>query len=168
MSSVVVEDAALERARAAFSESTVTARTLEMLIRPGGSPAPLQKSPTQRCIDERRAIFGGARKIFANYADPVAQTFFEAYGMKEPLTFQEQSSYILSPWTSYSDHVLHVVDPHRGCQSFSLGAEASKPVEVTMCPSLNTCRLAESLVKSLVAQGYAFCFRPRPKPRPRT
>lgn len=160
MSSVVVEDATLDRARAAFSDSTVTTRILEMLTRPGGRPVPLQKSPTQRYIDQRRALFGGSRKIFANYEDPVAQIFFEAYGMKEPLTFQEQSSYVLAPWTSYSDHVLHVVDPHRGRRSFSLDAEVSEPLDVTMCPSMNTCRLPKSLVKSLVTQGYAFLLPP--------
>lgn len=156
MSTIVVKDCTLDRARAAFSESTVTTRTLEMLSRPGGKPVSLKKSPTQRHIDEQRALFGGTRKIYANYEDPVAQIFFEAYGMKAPLTFQEQSSYILPPWTSYANHVLRVDDPHRGHQSFSLDATISKPLDVTMCPSMNTCRLPESLVKSLVPQGYAF------------
>lgn len=156
MSTVVVKDATLDRARAEFSESNVTMRTLELLSRPGGKPVSLKKSATQRYLDERRAFFGGARKIYADYEDPVAQIFFEAYGMKEPLSFQEQSSYVLPPWTSYSDHILRVDDPHRGHQSFSVDAHISKPVDVTLCPSMNTCRLPESLVKRLVTQGYAF------------
>lgn len=160
MSTVVVNEATLDRARAAFSESTVTTRTLEVLGKPVGKPVPLEKSPTQRHIDERRALFGGARKIFADYEDPIAQLFFEAYGMKEPLTFQEQSSYVLAPWTSYSNQVLRIDDPHRGHQSFSLDARISKPLDVTMCPSMNPCRLPEDLVKSLVTQGYAFLLPP--------
>lgn len=160
MSTVVVKDAALDRARAEFSESNVTTRTFEMLSRPGGKPVSLKKSPTQRYLDERRAFFGGTRKIYANYEDPVAQIFFEAYGMKEPLSFREQSSYVLPAWTNYSNHVLRVDDPHRGHQSFSVDAHISKPVDVTLCPSMNTCRLPESLVKTLVLQGYAFLLPP--------
>lgn len=160
MSTVIVKDATLHRARAEFSESTVATRTFQMLSRTGGEPVSLKKSPTQRYIDERRDLFGGARKIYADYKDPVAQIFFEAYGMKEPLTFEEQSPYILPPWASYSDHVLRIFDPHRGHQSFSLDARISKPLDVTTCPSMNTCRLPESLVKSLVTQGYAFLLSP--------
>jgi glycosyltransferase involved in cell wall biosynthesis len=156
MATVVVEDAVLDQARAEFSESSVTARTFEMLSRLDRDPAPLKKSPIQQHIDKRRALFGGARKIYADYEDPVAQVFFEAYGMKEPLIFEGRSSYTLSPWTSYSDHVLHIDDPHRGQQSFSLDATISNPLDVTMCPSMSKCRLPESLVKILVAQGYAF------------
>ncbi len=156
MSSIFVDNVTLDRARAEFSDSAVAARTLEMLIPPGGRSVPLEKSLTQRYIDERRALFGGSRKIFANYADPVAQIFFEAYGMKEPLLFQEQSSYVLPPWTSCSDHILHIVDPHRGRQSFRLDSEVSGQLNVTICPSIDTCSLPESLVKTLVNQGYAF------------
>jgi glycosyltransferase involved in cell wall biosynthesis len=160
MSTANLDEATLDQARAAFLESTVTSHTLEMLSRPGGRPVSLEKSPTQRHIDERRAFFGGTRKIYADYADPVAHIFFEAYGMNEPLTFQEQSSYVLAPWTSYSNYVLRVDDPHRGHQSFSVDARISKPVDVTLCPSMNTCRLPESLVKTLVTQGYAFLLPP--------
>ena len=160
MSTVIVNDAILDRARAEFSESTVITHTFELLSRPGGEPVSLKKSPTQRYIDERRALFGGTRKIYAGYQDPVAQIFFEAYGMKEPLTFQAHSPYVLPPWTSYSEHVLRVADPHRGHQSFSLDARISKLLDVTTCPSMNTCRLPESLVKNLVTQGYAFSLPP--------
>lgn len=155
-----LEEAALDRARAEFSEGAVTARTLEMLSRPGGRPVPLKKSPIQRHLDERRVVFGGKRKIYADYQDPAAQVFFEAYGMKEPLTFQEQSSYVLAPWTSYSDQVLRVDDPHRGPQSFKVDAPSSPPLDVTLSPSMNTCRLPEALVRTLVAQGYAFSLPP--------
>jgi glycosyltransferase involved in cell wall biosynthesis len=160
MSTVVVKDAALDLARAEFSESSVITRTFELLSRPVGKPVSLQKSPTQRHIDERRALFGGARRIYTDYEDPVAQIFFEAYGMKKPLTFQEHSSYVLPPWTSYSNQLLRVVDPHRGQQSFSLDASISKPLDVALCPSMSTCRLPESLVKTLVSQGYAFLLPP--------
>ena len=166
MSTVVIKDATLDRARAEFSESNVITRTVEMLSQPGGRPVSLKKSPTQRYIDKQRALFGGTRKIYANYEDPVAQIFFEAYGMKEPLTFREQSAYVLAPWTSYSNNVLRVVDPHRGHQSFSIAAKISKPLDVTMCPSMNTCRLPKSLVKLLVTQGYAFILPPGSKEVP--
>lgn len=156
MSTVIVKDTTLDRARAEFSESTVAMRTFQMLSWADGEPVPLEKSPTQRYIDERRDLFGGARKIYADYEDPVAQIFFEAYGMKEPLTFEEQSPYVLPPWASCSDHVLRISDPHRGQQGFSLDARISKSLDVTTCPAMNTCRLPESLVRSLVAQGYAF------------
>jgi hypothetical protein len=79
--------------------------------------------------------------------------------MRETLTFQEKSSYVLPPWTSYSNHVLRVDDPHRGHQSFSVDARISKPVDVTLCASMNACRLPESLVKTLVIRGYAWCGR---------
>jgi glycosyltransferase involved in cell wall biosynthesis len=160
MSTASVDEGALDQARATFSESTVISRTLEMLRRPERRPTPLEKSPTHRHIDERRAFFGGARKIYADYADPVANIFFEAYGMKEALTFQEQVSYVLAPWASYSGHVVRVDDPHRGHQSFSVDASISNPVDVKLCPSMNTCRLPESLVKTLVIQGYAFSLPP--------
>jgi len=160
MSTVAVKDATLDGARAEFSESTVAMRTFELLSRSGGEPVSLKKSPIQRYIDERRAFFGGTRKIYADYKDPVAQIFFEAYGMKEPLIFDEQSRYVLPPWTSYSTDVLRIVDPHRGHQSFSLDAGISNPLDVTMCPSMKTCRLPESLVKTLVSQGYAFPLPP--------
>jgi hypothetical protein len=152
----VVKDAALHRARAEFSESSVTTRTFEILNQPGRQPVPLKKSPTQLYLDERRALFGGTRMIYANYADPVAQIFFEAYGMKEPLVFQEQSSYVLPPWTSCTNDVLRVDDPHRGHQSFSLDAGSPEPLDVAICPSMDGCRLPKSLVKTLVTQGYAF------------
>jgi glycosyltransferase involved in cell wall biosynthesis len=160
MSTVAVRDASLDQVRAEFSESRVTARTLEIFSRTGGKSVPLKRSTIQHDIDERRNLFGGTRKIYENYEDPIAQIFFEAYGMKEPLTFQEQSSYILPPWMSYSDNVLRIVDPHRGNQTFSLDARISKPLDVTMFPSMKTCRLPESLVKSLVVQGYAFLLPP--------
>jgi hypothetical protein len=159
MSTVVVKDASLDRARAEFSESTVTTRTFELLSEPDPDPVPLKKSPTQQYLDERRTSFGGTRMIYADYKDPVAQIFFEAYGMKEPLTFEAQSRYVLPPWVSYSNHVLRIDDPHRGQQSFSLDTTISNPLDVTLCPSMNTCRLPESLVKILVAQGYAFPLR---------
>ncbi|SCF40258.1 Glycosyltransferase involved in cell wall bisynthesis [Micromonospora echinospora] len=157
--SVVVEDAALDAARAEFSEKTVAAHTVEMLRRPGRDPVPLRKSPTQQLIDERRDLFGGTRKIYADYQDPVAQIFFEAYGMKEPLTFEEGSSYVLVPWASCSDDVLHIDDPHRGRRSISFDATISDPLKVTMCPSMETCRLPEHVVQSLVAEGHAFSVR---------
>jgi hypothetical protein len=160
MSKFVVDAAALNRARAAFSERRVMARTAELLNRPLGKPAPLKKSLTLQLIDQRRSLFGGARKIYEGYEDPAAQIFFEAYGMRGALTFQEQSSYILPPWTSCADNVLRVDDPHRGRQSFVLDAEISEPFDVTLCPSMTTCRLPKSLVKNLVTQGYAFSLPP--------
>ncbi|MEU7391491.1 glycosyltransferase [Streptomyces tanashiensis] len=155
-SSTVVEEAAIERGRAAFSEGAVTVRTLEMLSRPDRAPVPLKKSPIQQHIDEHRVLFGGARRIYAGYEDPVAQIFFQAYGMEKPLRFDERSGYALAPWVSYSDNVVSIVDPHRGHRSFNVDEEVSTPCDVTMIPSMKTCRLPESLVKKLVAQGYAF------------
>lgn len=155
-----VDDDALNRARAAFSEHSVMTRTAELLNRPVGEPVPLKKSATFQLIDQRRSVFGGAHKIYEDYEDPAAQVFFEAYGMREALTFQEQSSYILPPWTSCADHVLRVDDPHRGRQSFALDAEISEPFDVTLCPSMTTCRLPKSLVRNLVTQGYAFLLPP--------
>lgn len=156
MSTVVVEDATLERARVEFSASAVATRTYDIVDRLHGDPAPLKKSPVLEHLDERRALLGGGRRIYEDYEDPAAQVFFEAYGMKEPLTFDEESSYVLVPWVSYSGQVLRIDDPHRGPRSFTVDAESSAPVDVAMCPSLKTCRLPESLLRELVAQGYAF------------
>ena len=153
---VLVEEATLDRARQEFSESFAIVRTLGVLSRPEAEPVPLERSPAQRHIDERRAFYGGGRRIYADYKDPVAQLYFAAYGMKEPLTFQEESSYFLAPWTSYADNVLHVDDPHRGPQRFRADPGAAEPFEVTACPSMNTYRLPKSLVMDLVTQGYAF------------
>jgi glycosyltransferase involved in cell wall biosynthesis len=155
-STAIVDQVALDRGRVAFSEGSVTTRTLDLLSRPGGKPLPLEKSPSLRYIDERRAYYGGAKRIYLDYADPVLQIFYEAYGMKEPITFQERSSYVLAPWTSYSDGVLRVDDPHRGQQSFPVGVSTSESPDVTLCPSMEMCRLPERLVKTLVTQGYAF------------
>ncbi len=153
-STMRVDKAALNQARAEFSGRRATVRTLEMLGRRDPEPVALAKSLTQRCIDDRRASYGGTRKIYSGYADPLAQIFFEAYGMDEPLTFGEGRSYILSPWTSYSHRVLRVVDPHRGIQSFGLGGINSNPMDVRMCPT-DTCRLPQGLVRTLVGQGTA-------------
>lgn len=155
-SATIVGEADLDRARAAFSASTVTTRTLDLLGRPVGEAQPLERSPHQHHLDRQRARFGGARKIFESYADPVAQVFFEAYGMKEPITFHEQSSYVLPPWTSYADGVVRVDDPHRGQQSFRVDADIPDPLVVAACPSMVTWRLPASLVESLVTQGYTF------------
>jgi glycosyltransferase involved in cell wall biosynthesis len=155
-SAAIVDGATLERGRAAFSEDSVTTRTLELLSRSGGRPVPLERSPSLRYIDEQRAYYGGADRIYSDYADPVLQIFYEAYGMKEPITFQERSSYVLPPWTSYSDGVLRVDDPHRGQQSFPVGACTTEPLDVSLCPSMETCRLPKRLVETLVTQGYAF------------
>lgn len=155
-SAPAMENATLDQAREEFSVSGVAKHTSEMLNQPFGDPVPLNKSPILRHLEERRVLFGGARRIYADYADPAAQIFFEAYGMKEPLTYDEESSYVLAPWTSCSDGILHIDDPHRGSQVFNLDAEIARPVDVAMPPAMNTCRLSESLVKKLVAQGYAF------------
>lgn len=167
-STTVVDDAALDRARAAFSASAVTVRTLELLGRSRGAPMPLQKSSTQRHIDQQRVLFGGTRKIYRNYADPAAQPFFEAYGMKEPLTYRQRSSYILPPWTSVADGVLDVDDPHRGQQRHRIDRDRSRLVDVMTCTATEPCRLPENLVKMLVAQGYAFALPARIASVPRT
>ncbi|MFG2894785.1 glycosyltransferase [Streptomyces sp. NPDC048248] len=155
-STVVVEEAAIDRGRAAFSEGSVTARTMEMLRRSDHAPVPLKKSPILQHIDEHRVLFGSARKIYADYEDPVAQVFFKAYGMEKPLPFDERSCYVLAPWVSYSDNVVRIVDPHRGHRSFNVDEKISTLRDVMMSPTMKTCRLPESLVKKLVAQGYAF------------
>lgn len=160
MPTMVVKADTLDRARAAFSVRTVTSRTLKILGGPGRRPVPLERSPTLRHIDEQRALFGGTRRIFTDYQDPLVHVFFDAYGMKEPFTFHESYSYVLPPWVSYSDHVLRVDDPHRGHQSFSIDAKISNPLGVTMCPSMDSCRLPESLVATLVTQGYTFLLPP--------
>ena len=158
--SFATNHAALKAARAEFSKSSVIVRTLKMLRRPHVKGEPLKKSSIQLAIDENREIFGGTRKIFTCYADRIAQVFFEAYGMKEPLPFQEQCSYFLPPWVSHSDGVLRIDDPHRGRQSFNLDASVSELIDVIACPSMNICRLPISLVKQLATQGYAFPLPP--------
>lgn len=160
-STVIVKETTLDRARSEFSISAVTRRTCEMLDQPSGKPsAPLIKSTTQLDIDKSRALFGGTRKIFADYKDPNVQVFFEAYGMKEPITFQKDHSYSLVPWTRFSDQVLHVIDPHRGNQNFTVDARATNSLDVTMCPSMEVFRLPVSVVETLVTQGYAFPLSP--------
>jgi glycosyltransferase involved in cell wall biosynthesis len=152
------DDAAIGRARAEFSEREVVARTIEMLGRPDGDPVPLKRSTTQEYLDERRARYGGTRKIYAGYEDPVARIFFEAYGMREPLAFDERSTYLLAPWVSYSAGLLLIADPHRGLRPVRLGPSNSKLLEVTTCPSKETWRLPEDVVRNLVAQGSAFAL----------
>lgn len=153
-----VDDAALDQARAEFSERAAVARTIDMLSRPVGDPVPLKKSTTQEYLESRRARFGGTRKIYADYSDPVAQLFFEAYGMGEPLSFDGQATYVVAPWVSYSAGVLLIVDPHRGLRPVPLRASTSKSLEVTMCPSMETRRLPEDVVRNLVVEGSAFAF----------
>ena len=143
-STAVVDEVTLSRGRAAFSEESVTTRTLALLSRPGGRPAPLERSPSLSYIDDRRAYYGGVDRIYSDYADPVLQIFYEAYGMREPITFQEGLSYVLPPWTSYTDGVLCVDDPHRGQQRFPVGGYTCEPLDVTLCPSTQTCRLPRS------------------------
>src|SRR6185437_1839346 len=165
MPRAVVKEAILDRARTEFSERTAIARALELLSRPDGDPVPLEKSPIQQYIEEKRTLSGGIRQIYSSYEDPVAQIFFEAYGMKEPLIFDERSSYILPPWAEYNGHSLRIVDPHRGNQFYRLDTGTSKQLDIIMCPSRETCCLPEDLVKSLVAQGYAFALPPPDAPR---
>lgn len=151
-----VENATLEAARAQFSESSVTARTVRLLGLPGRAPAPLEMSSTQQFLDERRALFGGGRKIYTAYDDPVAHIFFAAYGMGEPLAFDGRSRYVLAPWVSCSGRVLRIDDPHRGPRAIGFDALTSDLSEAAICPSLQMCRLPENLLKDLVVQGYAF------------
>ncbi|MBO3733103.1 glycosyltransferase [Glycomyces niveus] len=152
------DDATLDRARVEFSEREVVARTIEMLGRPDGDPVPLKRSTTQDYLDARRARFGGTRKIYAGYEDPIARIFFEAYGMEEPLAFDERSTYILAPWVSYSAGLLLIADPHRGLRPVRLGPADSNPLKVITCPSMDTWRLPEDVVRSLAAQGSAFAL----------
>jgi glycosyltransferase involved in cell wall biosynthesis len=159
-STTVVTDAAVELGRAEFSVGGAVKRAVEMLGRPDGDPVPLKKSPVQERIDEHRALYGGKRRIYADYEDPLAQIFFEAYGMADPLAFEEQASYVLPPWVSCSDQELQIIDPHRGNRTLAVDATASEQVEVVMCPSTNTRSLPAALVEALVAQGYAFSLPP--------
>lgn len=161
MSTFVVPEADLDRAREAFSEGAAAHRMLELLSRPDGRPVPLERSTALRRIDEQRAAFGGARRIYTGYEDPLVQIFFEAYGMREPLSFQEQSRYVLPPWISHSADALRIDDPHRGQQCFDLGDSGSEPVDVALCPSMETRRLPKSLLENLVTQGYAFVLPAR-------
>ncbi len=156
----LVNDAELARARAAFSRDSVARRTYDSLHQRSGAPMPLMRSPTQLHLEERRIQFGGTRKIYADYADPAAQTFFEAYGMKEPLTFREQGTYVLPPWVRYANDVLHVDDPHRGRQRFDIDASHSRELDVWFCPSMSAFRLPADLVKTLAMHGYAFQLPP--------
>lgn len=151
-----VEDATLEAARAEFSEISVTARTVAALRLRGQLPAPLEISDTQHLIDERRALFGGGRKIYTAYDDPIAQIFFEAYGMREPLIFDEHSRYVLAPWVSCSGRTVLIDDPHRGQQTIESEASTSNHRDAVICPSMEMCRIPDDLLKKLVAQGYAF------------
>lgn len=155
-SSAMVEESALHRGQAAFSEGAVTVRTMEMLSRPDRAPVPLEKSPIKQRIDERRAQFGGARRIYADYGDPIAQIFFDAYGMEKGLRFEERSHYTLAPWVGYADNVVSIADPHRGQRSFKVDEENSTLCDVMMIPTMKTSPLPESLVRELVARGYAF------------
>lgn len=155
-STVSVSDADLDRARTAFSERIVVGRTLALLDRPGGDAVPMAKSPEQRHLDRQRARFGGGRKIFEDYADPVARLFFEAYGMRAALTFDAGESYVLPPWVELVDGVLRVDDPHRGSMSYPVETEAGEPLILTACPSMDTLRLPLPLVEALVTSGYAF------------
>ncbi|MEU6483256.1 hypothetical protein [Streptomyces sp. NPDC046887] len=134
-------------------------RTLDMLGRPDRAPVPLEKSPVQADIDKRRVRFGGARKMYADYADPIARIFFEAYGMAEPLRFDAGADYTLAPWVSCSDGLVSVADPHRGHRSFPVAPDASTPCDVLMVPSLKTHPLPEGLVRELVDQGHTFSTR---------
>ncbi|GAA2965724.1 glycosyltransferase [Actinokineospora diospyrosa] len=159
MATLAVDDATLDRARTEFSERAAVTRAAELLDSPLGDPVPLRKSPVLQHLDKQRVRFGSERKIYADYDDPTAQLFFEAYGMKNPLAFEDGASYVLAPWVSYSDQVLRIDDPHRGQQSFTIDPEIPEPVDVTLCPSTDTCTLPKSLVEKLVAQGYAFHLR---------
>jgi glycosyltransferase involved in cell wall biosynthesis len=156
----VPDEAELDRARAAFTPRAAFTRALELLGGTGGEPVPLEKSSHQRHLDARRARFGGGRRIFEGYEDPATRVFFEAYGMKEPLTFDKHASYVLTPWVSCSDGVLRVDDPHRGRRRFRVDAGIAEPVAVTACPPTDTWHLPASLVESLVTQGYAFVLPP--------
>ncbi|MFD4785190.1 glycosyltransferase [Rhodococcus qingshengii] len=153
---VVAENTSLNRARAEFSDSAVAARTYQLIDTLDGPAVSLTKSPVLRHLDERRAMFGGARKIYSDYGDTAAQAFFEAYGMDEPLIFEEGESYILAPWVSFSGQNLRIDDPHRGRQEFCIDTENSDTVEIMACPSMDEYHLPLYLVQELVVQGYAF------------
>jgi len=159
-SATVPNEADLDRARAAFTQCAAFTQALELLGGAGGEPVPLEKSPHQRHLDGQRTRFGGGRRIFEGYDDPATRVFFEAYGMKEPLTFDRHASYVLTPWTSYSDGVIRVDDPHRGRRRYRVGTDITEQVAVTACPSMDTWHLPTSLIESLVTQGDAFALPP--------
>ncbi|HYO60772.1 MAG TPA: glycosyltransferase [Actinomycetota bacterium] len=160
-SAFVAPNADLDRAREAFSQSAAVALILEMLSRPDGEPVPLEKSGVLQRIDEQRASFGGSRKIYESYEDPLVHVFFEAYGMKDPLSFREESLYVLPPWVSVSADAVRIDDPHRGRRRLDIDTGTSQLVEVSLCPSMETCRLPKSLVADLATSGYAFVLPPR-------
>ncbi|MET8004207.1 glycosyltransferase [Nonomuraea glycinis] len=160
MGEMTVDAAVLQRALTEFSERGVARRSYEILDRTTGGSLPLERSSIQHEIDERRSLFGGTRKIYTGYEDPIAQGFFEIYGMRERISFDENADYTLAPWVSCSDDVLRIDDPHRGSRSFRLDPRVAEPVDVALCPSMDVCRLPQSLVSDLVAQGYAFPLPP--------
>lgn len=160
-STFAVTDTGLARAREAFSERAGADLMLELLDRPDRMPVPLARSAALRRIDEQRAAFGGGRRIYTGYEDPLLQIFFEAYGMNEALAFQEQVRYFLPPWVSHTAEAVRIDDPHRGRRSFDLDPEIAEPVEVALCPSMETRRLPKSLVEELAALGYAFVLPAR-------
>ena len=151
-----VDRAGLSRARAAFSEAGVAARTRAALSGIAAPPVPLKRSAVLHTIDRQRARFGGARRIYDGYDDPAAQVFFQAYGMAEPLDFDPTRRYFLPPWVRCSDQMLHIDDPHRGPQRLPCGSGQPPACEVVLCPAMTRQALPRGLVETLAQQGYAF------------
>ena len=145
----------VDEARSAYSEAQSAQRLRGLLFPPGPSRSRLEPSAALLRIRQNRATFGGTRKIYDGYHDPLAHEFFEAYGMGEPLGFDADSGYFLPPWVTVSAGAVSIDDPHRGRCTLEPARE-EPAVDVVVCPSMATERLSLQTLRELVAMGYAF------------
>ncbi|GGK43368.1 hypothetical protein GCM10010124_40170 [Pilimelia terevasa] len=152
----LVPEADLERARAAFTQSASAERILHLQYGPSGRTALLNMSSAMRQIRQRRMALDNRRKIYEGYHDPLVQPFFEAYGMKEPIVFDERCRYFLPPWITLTADALQIDDPHRGRHMLELRGPGATSRDVALCPTLESCHLPGTLIEDLVLKGYAF------------
>jgi hypothetical protein len=153
---IEMTQAELDEARSAYSEGRSAERLRGLLSPPDPIRSRLEPSTALLRIRQNRATFGGNRKIYDGYHDPLAHQFFEAYGMAEPLGFDEGSYYFLPPWVRVSAGAVSIDDPHRG--SFTLERGGEPAVDVALCPSMAAQRLSRQTLRDLVAMGYAFAL----------
>lgn len=110
----------------AYRESHVSNELAKLALSRRGRKEPLLLSDAARRILVNRETHASqnarSTRIFEGYRDPLAHSFFRAYGAREmaPAEFGINQSFFLVPWAQVNGSEIFCDDPHRGQFKVSL------------------------------------------------